>query len=543
MPPKKKSTADKAVQSGDLKPLSKVESVPNEVLARILGGLYPHTMVVEKQTPQKKASPGGVYRDEPCVQDMNDQVISFGWQPERESPERSEVVSFTYHLHVASAVCQQWRDVILHLPEYWSRVIVFVDRDVKPADIKERIDRARDLPLDILVTRSPYGGAHYDNNDNEAEIKQEKTRAKKIMKLLRPLIPRCRSFVFDVEYSSSLPFISQSFRGTAPRLRVLKLQCRVDTKDAVLPRVPKIKRKDEFIFPRLSTVVLDGATFMDACNIPSFMRQLKDMYLDTLSISRLTAPNPDDEDEDDEYDPAGFDIYNLADHLANIGYTRHLTLAYIDVAYDPGTEEGGEHQWRVDNLTIKGQDEPWVEELNCITFGSSLCYYHLINSSIYYESMMMAHHLRLEGIIDFGNFGRTMERHFGNRLDIVKCNRFMDYHLDAIANGCRFLRRLYLVDCPNITIGGLKLMLADREALASKNDERPKGCHDTSDDVESIVEVDEEDDTQMTLSYASRLGRKTFTPIHRLHVKGHQLKLTTAEHQWFSDRLEFFSWD
>ncbi|CAA7266336.1 unnamed protein product [Cyclocybe aegerita] len=504
-------------------------------------------MVVEKQTPQKKASPGGVYRNKPCILDMNDQVISFGWQPDRESPKRSKGVSFTYHLHVASGVCRQWRDVVQCLPEYWSRVVIFVDRDVKPADIKERISSAKDRPLGVLVTRSNYGGAHYDNNDNMAESKQEKTRAKKVIKLLRPLVPRCRSFVFDVKYSSSLPFISQDFRGTASHLRVLKLQCRVDKKNIACPRVPKIKRKDEFVFPRLSVLVLDGTTFMDACNISSFGNQLKDMYLDTLSISRLTAPNPDDdEDEGDEDGPAGFDMYSLAAHLANIGYIRHLTLAYIDVAYDPGTADQGEHQWRIDNLTIKGQDEPWVEELNSITSGSSLCYYHLVDSSIHYESMMVAHHLRLEAITDLGyHFGHTIGRHFGNRLDIVNCDRFTDHHLDVIADNCHYLRRLYLVDCPNFTVGGLKLMLTTRDALASQDDERPEGRHDTSDETESIVELDEEDDAEMADAYSTSMGAagSRFTPIHRLHVKGHPHKLTTAEHQWFSDRLEFFSWD
>ncbi|CAA7266360.1 unnamed protein product [Cyclocybe aegerita] len=478
-------------------------------------------MTALKETPQRKASPGGVYRDKPCELEMQDHhMCAGGWEPQSSQPRRSKVFSFNYHLRRASAVCRQWRDIIRTLPEYWSRVVIFLDLDEPLEDIEARIARSKDLPLDIRVTRSNWDDVSDGTGENEkgSQIEQEQARSRQIMKILAPLVPRYRTFVFDAKYSSSLPFISQYFRGTALHLQI-----------------PTIKPEDEFTFPRLTTVVLDGCTFMDACRVPSWTRQVKDLYLDTLSISLLSVPDS----HDDEYD-----MYKFADYLAKIGYIRHLSLAHIEIAYDPGTEDEGYHQYKVDNLTIENQDQPWLEEFNLITFGSSLCYYHLADSSIAYESMTMAHHLRLERITDFGYaFDRAIARHFGNRLDLVDCEGLKDHHLDMIARKCQLLRRLYLIDCPNITVQGLKNMVTAREDVAGAYDEdRVIGDRDTSDETGSVVELTDEDDIEMADGYVDS-GGANFTPIHRLHVQGHPHKLTKLERLWFKRRLEFFSWN
>ncbi|KAJ3504809.1 hypothetical protein NLJ89_g7746 [Agrocybe chaxingu] len=497
-------------------------------------------MTALKETPQRKAFPGGVYRDKPCELEMQDHhMCAGGWEPQSRQPKRAMVFSFSYHLHRASAVCRQWRDIIRTLPEYWSRVVIFLDLDEPLEDIEARIARSKGLPLDVRVIRSNWDDDVSDSSSGEDEessqIKQEQSRAREIMKILAPLVPRCRSFVFDTKYSSSLPFISQYFRGTAPHLRVLKLQCQTERRNVECPEIPTIKPEDEFTFPRLTTIVLDGCTFMDACRVPSWTRQVKSLYLDTLSISLLSVPDSHDDQ---------FDMYKFADYLAKIGYIRHLSLAHIEIAYDPGTEDEGYHQYKVDNLTIENQDQPWLEEFNLITFGSSLCYYHLLDSSIAYESMTMAHHLRLERITDFGYvFDRAIARHFGNRLDLVDCEGLKDHHLDVIARKCQLLRRLYLLDCPNITVQGLKNMITAREDVAGAYDEdRVIGDRDTSDETGSVVELTDEDDTELADGYVDS-GGANFTPIHRLHVQGHPHKLTKSERLWFKRRLEFFSWD
>ncbi|KAJ3504808.1 hypothetical protein NLJ89_g7745 [Agrocybe chaxingu] len=276
-------------------------------------------MAVDEQTPRMKAGPGGVYRDKPCTLQLED-------------------------LHLVSAVCRQWRDVIQTLLEYWTRVIVFIDTDEHLEEMKKALERSKDLPLDVRVTRT--------NWDDE-----------------------------DVD---------------------------------------------------------------------------KRAFLIAQENSLHQGPH---------------------------------TQFYLRLV-DPETVREGRYKYRVDNLTIIGQDEEWVQEFNIITYGTSLCYYHSGGTSIAFQSIPVAHHLRLQSIPDYCGyaFDRAISRHYGNRLDFIECEGLTNRPLDLIATKCNLLRRLYIINCPNVTVLGFKNMLMRQNDLTDGK-VHVVGDADTSDEFRSVVEL------------------------------------------------------
>jgi len=188
------------------------------------------------------------------------------------------------------------------------------------------------------------------------------------MAILGPALSQCRSFVVDVKYSTSLPFLSRYLRGSAEHLRILKLQCDVD--DAEDVELPSIPEQHAVKFPLLSIAVFDGVTFLDACHIESFTEQFKSLSLSTLSISNLSVP------EDEEVD-----LYTLCGHC-QFGFIRHLILRNINAGYDPGTIDSGQYEPKVNCVTLIGHDLVFTEEFLLATYGSTFCYWHVGGSGL-----------------------------------------------------------------------------------------------------------------------------------------------------------------
>ncbi|CAA7270942.1 unnamed protein product [Cyclocybe aegerita] len=166
------------------------------------------------------------------------------------------------------------------------------------------------------------------------------------------------------------------------------------------------------------------------------------------------------EDED------AFNLDALAGSIANVGSMRHLTISDVDISCAEGNFN---HEFRVDNLSLHYQNEEFRQGFLTATSGSPLCYCHLDGAYITYESVPMAHYLRLENIYVNGDaaFSRALKRHFGNRSDIIDCEGFADDHLQIIGTHCELLQRPYLIDCPNFAVKGLKVMVTERLKLVS----------------------------------------------------------------------------
>lgn len=285
-------------------------------------------------------------------------------------------------------------------------------------------------------------------------------------------------------------------------------------------------------------LVLDGYTVVDVLFSDSWIRQMQSMSIDSLSISHLNLL---------EWENFPFTIHDLVHGLANFGALRSLVLFDIKMESGCGDDDRGS-SFRVDNLTMQNMDEACAEEFSVASYSDSTwCYFHVINTPITYASIPLVHHLRLENIpnICHPEFNRSLTRFFGNRLDIDKCPELDDDHLQHIANSCLQLRRVYIKDCPGITVRGLRMMISVRDDLVDESKDRifEKLTIGHRDDTESLLGCTTEADEQIKLGHAgNKYGRQDACPIHRLHVMGHPAKLSTAERRWFERNLESFSW-
>ncbi|CAA7266337.1 unnamed protein product [Cyclocybe aegerita] len=528
MQPPKKQTKTKG-QSSKSRLSSYIEELPVEILSHIFRLTHQTTLL--EDTARRLASPGAVYRRI----GKNDR-----------GPQSPGVADLSFPLYTIAAVCRQWRDIVSSLPEFATRVVLPIDRTdptAKLDKIMEGLERANSLPLDILVFPKDTGA----RRKNDVDI--EGTHTIQIMECLAPIVPQCRSFVFKVKYSSSLPLISQQFRGRAPHLRVLKLVCEEDT-DEDLPCVlpDDIPKDEEFVFPLLTTIHLDGYTFMDACNLPSWKAQLAKMSIDTLTLSNFTAPMQDEE----------FDLAEFSSALADIGHIRHLTLSDYRVGFTEGDSNEGYNPLNVDSLTVENlEDIQFMTEFLTGVYAAKFCFYHLVNTNLSWESIPPVHHLRLERIpeLDYG-FNHAFQRFFGSRLDVVDCEHFSDSHLDTIANFCEPLRRLYLIDCPGITAKGLKAMITSRNKLVSKTASLGSDDDEEDGDGEEEEGIDSDAETIVRCTVSDDEGLENlfegpekpprgvaFRPIHRIHVQGHPKKLSKADRDWFMKIIRSFRWD
>ena len=464
-------------------------------------------------TPGRKASPGTFYRKT---------------EPNKRTPALSHieksrgVVQFSYHLHELRHVCKRWKAIIESMPEFCSRMLIFIGSNATPfMRIETQILKSANCLLDVTV-----------RSRGKVNREQEMKRARAVMMLLTPIITRCRTFVFDVRHSSSLPVISKDFRGNAEHLRVLKLECEVDD-GARTPfyGVPEIPEGEEFKCPSLTTLAMDGITFMDACFV-SWTKQFKSTYLDSLSIYGLSPQLIDD----DTYE---FNNMAFCGGLAEIGFIRHLTLDNLDILSD-GVVQDQEHTW--DNLTLIGNHPRMVEDFLAITESDTpYCCYHLSDCDFDYSCSPAAHHLRLENITNVhrGTFVRALTLHRGSVLDIIDCKELDDVNLEQIMRNCANLRRLSLIDCPRITIDGLKNMVKVRNKLV-------ENIHETSNDPR--------DYGRSNIYYAERYDgevnahlqpRPLYKKIDRLLVENccRSLTLSKADQSWFKTHVRHFSWN
>lgn len=267
MPPKKRKAAaqmNQPAKKGKARSARSIKDFPVEVLMTIFKFVHVFSMVVLEDTPERKAFPGTVYRDPKNRPQIDAPHCCLGEGTQRQFTQ-PRVAAFSFPLHAVSSACRQWRDVTHNLPEYWSRLVIFIDEKFTPlSEVQKQIELSAHVPLDIFVVNRDLDSDDEDDDENWREkAEKENSRAEAVMKLLAPLIPRCRCCVFDVTYSSSLPYISQYFRGHAADLRVLKLHCRIDDRSRP-PPVPEILAEENFTFPLLTTIALEGSTFMDA---------------------------------------------------------------------------------------------------------------------------------------------------------------------------------------------------------------------------------------------------------------------------------------
>ncbi|KAG6811266.1 hypothetical protein H0H92_008259 [Tricholoma furcatifolium] len=155
-----------------------------------------------------------------------------------------------------ASVSKTWREVMSMLTPAWSRVIIFVDAPDCLTFARSQVEWSRRtmLPIDLVVSNQD-SRRFSRSSDEEGEV------LRSIFDIVQPLFYRCRTILFRVTYTSSLPRLASDFPDVAPNLETLWFQAEVPNSgyqgfmDGTLPV--------HFPFPSLQTLEIDGWNFVE----------------------------------------------------------------------------------------------------------------------------------------------------------------------------------------------------------------------------------------------------------------------------------------
>ena len=155
-----------------------MKAFPVEILTTIFQFIHLAASDASDDTPDRRAFPGSVYRPHGAGGGK------YAGGRQRSITPAREVVNLDFPLHTVAGVCRQWRDIIHTLPEFLSRIAIFVDDPPTPlASIKEQIKATRGLPLDVLVTRRDFDGESdpEDEHDYFVIMTHEKAQVQEVV--------------------------------------------------------------------------------------------------------------------------------------------------------------------------------------------------------------------------------------------------------------------------------------------------------------------------------------------------------------------------
>ncbi|KAJ3557471.1 hypothetical protein NP233_g11735 [Leucocoprinus birnbaumii] len=185
---------------------------------------------------------------------------------------QDDVLSDALFPYSIAGVCRRWRDIMATVPQFWTRLIVFVDDPTvsayrpstppltppwssssslpstssePPASYAPTIDAARNihshlswsaqLPIEVYVLRRRH-------STSLGIDKTERSRTRLVFEAIKPHLHRCHVLRFSVLQSSSLPSLVHDFAGVkAPVLTDLRLECEVDDGVCALAPVPLLQ--------------------------------------------------------------------------------------------------------------------------------------------------------------------------------------------------------------------------------------------------------------------------------------------------------------
>ena len=188
-----------------------------------------------------------------------------------------------WNLSTLASVCPFWEFAMLLTPEFWTYITFLIDMpDFSMASVSSVLVRSRNLVLQE-VNFIRYMSIAMNGEDERARVMMG-------MQAIAPHMHRCRSIMFNVQFSSSLPSFPNDFHGNAEHLESLTLNC-VEDDGGVVSTVSEISlspvHREPFHCPHLSSLTIDGRNYFNA-----YQQNLNwtEMFpvISELSISRFT---------------------------------------------------------------------------------------------------------------------------------------------------------------------------------------------------------------------------------------------------------------
>ncbi|KAH7920051.1 hypothetical protein BV22DRAFT_828332 [Leucogyrophana mollusca] len=359
--------------------------------------------------------------------------------------------------YAVASVCSWWRDILSTVPEYWTRIIIIIDK-ASPISASSCFEWSNNLPLDVVVTL----GGPYDISPRST--RSEKAQVASAMNILHPHISRCKTIRFNVARSSSLPSLPENFHGFAPILHELELRCQSD--DGECPTFDAVRRWD-FFCPKLSNLLLNGANFGDAGAL-----WLMDhaAHLRRLTISHYKASL---------YPHKRLSLRDLYIILTRAEAVHTLTLRDLEFDTDP-VLPGERFSFAVESLSledIRGDDDDLPQLFSYVNnypeqIEITRC---AIDSPAYLPNSYV---LRLNDTGASENLWRPLATWTGQLLTIQSCASFDDHLLGRMASGgttgnefmCPQLLELNIIRCPNFSVTALKHLVQTRREMAARTD-------------------------------------------------------------------------
>ena len=173
---------------------------------------------------------------------------------------------------------------MLLTPEFWTCITFPIEMpDFSVASVSSILVRSRNLVLqEVNIIR--YMSITMNDEDERARVMMG-------MQAIAPHMHRCRSIMFNVQFSSSLPSFPNDFHGNAEYLESLILNCLEDDGGAV-STVSEMSLspvyREPFQCPHLSSLAIDGRNYFNAYQQNVNWTEMFPV-ISALSISRFTT--------------------------------------------------------------------------------------------------------------------------------------------------------------------------------------------------------------------------------------------------------------
>jgi len=431
-----------------------------------------------------------------CKLDLNEGYLT-KWN------DHDDLTSPSAFPYALASVCKRWYDLMLLVPEFWTRLVIFVDSQPIPiADLRAQLSASRDCGFEAHII---------NRKDAIGEDCMERDRVQAVVEALSPHFHRCERLTFDVMHNSSIPSIRRNFSGSYPHLKELLMECKIH--DSKPQEVGENEVKASPLFPNLDRIALTGSAFADSYQNPSWFSKIETKKLELCKISHLSP-----------IDVPDLTFFNFVSVLGGLGNMISLELKHVDLPTLPVEDlpDGWDFLFDFNRLHLEGLKKETFQEFEYFT--SPLLY---LESQTIRACELTDYGIRHSYYLGVQDINSTEELlSFVPTLScrcvsFESCGGLNDAVLECLSRpdpvtgewGFETLHDLSISNSPEISVQGLKRLVKSRIVEASA---RGYGKDPNYDDFEEI------------------------TPVASLHIS-HCVDFSSKDVRWFKRKVKNFS--
>ncbi|KAG6829764.1 hypothetical protein H0H92_003554 [Tricholoma furcatifolium] len=155
-----------------------------------------------------------------------------------------------------ASVSRTWRRAMSMVYFVWSRVIIFTNAPECLTFARSQLEWSKKCrsPIDLVVSK-PSSTPAVISSEKEAKILRD------IIEIVKPHFRRCKTILFNVTYTTSLPRLAVDFPDNAPDLS--RIQLLANDSNGIYDSVDGTSQLNQFPFPNLTWLEIDGWNFVD----------------------------------------------------------------------------------------------------------------------------------------------------------------------------------------------------------------------------------------------------------------------------------------